>query len=121
MRNLKPYFLVSLFSCLGFIVGFAVCHAYFAPSTAKQAQSAPSSVTDSQSIPTPVQVANINPRQRTTIYLVATNQAASRIEEAQDDRDKEAVTLIAPTFPPRVIGVIHPLEEFAKELRNTNR
>jgi hypothetical protein len=120
MRNLRTYLLVSLFSCFGFIVGFAVCRTFFVPDEQKQA--ATSSLAEKHLILLPSQAGKSDPDQGATGYLVQKNQAGSPpVQEKQYDDGRELVTLLYPTFPPRVCGTFDPLEEFAKESRRTNR
>jgi len=76
MRHAKTYLTVSLFSCVGFIVGFVICHALFVPSKDEKSSSSPLIVELSSLPPT-----NIVERQ-----------------------DMDPVRIMKPTFPPQFIG-----------------
>jgi len=95
MRNPRPYLLVALFSCFGFILGFVVCAAFFVPGTPRQVPPATGSQVDTQFLPV----------QR----------------DSRESDEGASVTLVLPTFPPKVASTFDPLEAFAQELVATNR
>jgi len=124
MRNPKTYLLISLFSCLGFIIGFAVCRAFFMPAEEKQLQSTSSLSPDGHPPVLQTRVDKSKTGQTSGIFALVPEQATRfcfRSLEEHDRKGNEMVILENPTYPPQVIATNYPLEDFAKELRITNR
>ena len=88
MRVLKANLLPLLFGCVGFIMGFVICRAFFVTSTSlEQAPTILPSVSQEQipaSVPAP--------------------------------RGQYACTIVSPTLPPQVMGVWEPLKIAAEEM-----
>ena len=123
MRNLKAYLAVCLFSCLGFVLGFAVCHTFFTPPVSEHAAAAASTPENHLSPSTNQSVQAIS-RGAANEPLPSNNTGwlISKSSPKEDATDKkELFTLVHPTFPPTIIATFDPLEEVAKQLRNTNR
>lgn len=123
MRNRKAYLMVCLFNCLGFVVGFAVCHTFFTKPVTKQS-SAPVSSSD-------IRLSRATNQKLEVLSVGAANGSfhsnntgwrfLTPSPKDEDTDKKELVTLVHPTFPPEVFATFDPLEEVAKQFRNTNR
>ena len=88
MRVMKANLLPLLFGCLGLILGFALCDAFFVPSATME------------QVPT---------------FLPSASQAQVATF-APPQRERDVVTIVNPTFPPQTKGVWDPLKIAAEEM-----
>jgi hypothetical protein len=88
MRFLKAKRLPLLFGCVGFIMGFVICRAFF--------------------------VTAASPEQAPTLLPSASQEHSPATAPAP--KDQYACTIVSPTLPPQVIGAWEPLKITAEEM-----